>query len=412
LTDSPALPIICLHGAYVAAEVGRMSKRKSITEDAVRRATPGFLRDDKLVGFGVRVTPNGAKSFIVEARVNGRMRRYAIGPASRFTVDEARGKARTLLAEMHEGEDPQLKRKAARQRSDTLQAMLDGYIEAKGVRETTAAKYQAQMRRHLIDWLDKPIADITPREVRFRYEKILKRSVSEANGTMRALRAVCRRAITILPDKADGSPAMTAAPTSSLMGSWRALERRTSLLEADELPAWWGAVAAIQSDASRKALQSLLITGLRVNELLRLTWADVDLAHAKLTIKDSKTGAFAKFVGAELTRWLSQWRGGAKDEERVFGVDDLRAALEIVAKHGGKRITPHDLRRTYLTFGERVGTPMDILKRLANHSTRGDVTAGYVCPSDNDLRHWAGVIEGAILKAAQGFEPARLRVVA
>jgi integrase len=83
-------------------------------------------------------------------------------------------------------------------------------------------------------------------------------------------------------------------------------------------------------------------------------------------------------------------------------VDDLRAALEQVERYGGKRITPHDLRRTFLTFGERVGAPMVVLKRPANHSTKGDVTIGYVLPSEADLRKWAGLIERSILSAAQG----------
>ena len=45
---------------------------------------------------------------------------------------------------------------------------------------------------------------------------------------------------------------------------------------------------------------------------------------------------------------------------------------------------------------------MTTLKVLMNHSTRGDITMGYVRPSEADLLHWAGMIEGAILAAAEG----------
>src|SRR5262245_484845 len=166
-----------------------LSGRQRITEDVVKRASPArgtfFLRDDRQIGFGLRVTPNGAKSFIVEGRVNGRMRRFTVGSAARFTGNEARGKAKKLLAEMHDGVDPQLKRRSVRQRSDTLQAMLDAYISAKNLKETTADKYRAQMRRNLLDWLEKPIAEITPQMVLLRYEAISKRSIAESNGTMR-----------------------------------------------------------------------------------------------------------------------------------------------------------------------------------------------------------------------------------
>jgi Arm DNA-binding domain len=103
--------------------------RTRITEALIRQIPPVprtvFVRDDRLIGFALRVTPAGAKSFIAESRVSGRMRRFTIGAASRFTVDEARTAARALLADMSSGKDPQTKRRAARSRSDTLAAMLD-----------------------------------------------------------------------------------------------------------------------------------------------------------------------------------------------------------------------------------------------------------------------------------------------
>jgi integrase len=85
-------------------------------------------------------------------------------------------------------------------------------------------------------------------------------------------------------------------------------------------------------------------------------------------------------------------------------VRDLRAALEQVVKSGGKAITPHDLRRTFASFAERAGAPITTLKVLMNHSTRGDITMGYVRPSEGDLLHWAAVIEGAILAAGESGE--------
>ena len=247
---------------------------------------------------------------------------------------------------MNEGVDPQAKKRAARQRSDTLQAMLEAYLAARGVKETTANKYRAQMRRNLSDWLEKPVAEITPQMVLLRYEAVAKRSVSEANGVMRALRAVCRRAIKVLPERADGSPMMKRVPTESLAGGWKTLARKTTLLEPDEMPSWWAAVSGLKSDESRRALQALLITGLRVNELLRLRWSDVDKSRHRLTITDSKTGAFEKIIGPELAVWLTHCRSDDPDA-RVFAVDDLRAALKQVERRGGKRITPHDLRRTF-----------------------------------------------------------------
>jgi integrase len=400
------LPTLRLHGAKSTGKGLRgICVRVRITEALIRQIPLSprtvFIRDDRLVGFALRVTPAGAKSFIAESRVAGRMRRFTIGAASRFTADEARTAARALLAEMAQGKDPQAKRRAARARSDTLGATLEDYIAAKDIRASTAGKYRAQLRRHLFDWLDKPIADITPQMVRLRYEALLKRSVSEANGTMRVLRAVCRRAVAVLPARPDGSPMMRGTPTDALARGWKPLARKTTRLDPEDLPAWWRGVDSVESEDSRRALRGLLVTGLRVNELLRLAWADVDLPRRRLAIQDSKTGAFEKFIGPEFAGWLACWRGDAKPDALVFNVRDLRAALQSTVRHGGKRVAPHDLRRTFLTFGEQCGAPIVCLKRLVNHSTNGDVTVGYVHPSDDGLRHWAAVIERALLRAAQ-----------
>src|SRR5690242_18464380 len=89
------------------------------------------------------------------------------------------GRAKTLLAGMHEEINPQSRKRAARQRSNTLSAMLEAYLAARGVKQTTAEKYRAQMRRNLSDWLEKPITEITPQMVLLRYEAIVKRSIAE-----------------------------------------------------------------------------------------------------------------------------------------------------------------------------------------------------------------------------------------
>lgn len=84
--------------------------RRQITEKIVRDAAPGgkdtFIRDSKLIGFGLRITAGGVKSFIVEARVGGRPRRFTIAPVDRISVAEARGQAKELLAGNEQGPRP------------------------------------------------------------------------------------------------------------------------------------------------------------------------------------------------------------------------------------------------------------------------------------------------------------------
>jgi hypothetical protein len=106
--------------------------RTSITEALVKAAGSGFVRDDKVIGFGLRTTTSGFKSFIVEARVSGRVRRFTIGPADRWTVADARNEARQILAGMNKGRDPLIARRAGRERSRTLVGRLSRSATGEG----------------------------------------------------------------------------------------------------------------------------------------------------------------------------------------------------------------------------------------------------------------------------------------
>jgi integrase len=348
--------------------------RRTITEALVRKALPGFIRDDRVIGFGLRTTKAGSKSFIAEARVAGRVRRFAIAPVDRLPVAEARDEAREILADMSKGVDPQRARRAKRERAKTLGEMLDDYLDAKDVKASTATKYRGVLRRTLGDWLKTPIAEITLGMVRVRYEQLAKRSVSEANNAMRVLRAVSRRAEVVLPNRADGSPAMKGVATAALRGAWRVLERRTRVLEAQEIGTWLKGVDSLRSERSKRALKTLLLSGLRVQEALGLSWRDVEEDQRRLIISDSKTGGFVKIIGPRLSAMLAEWKEDAKSGLVFEGVNDLRAALASIEREGGKAITPHDLRRPFASFAERTGAPFTTLKVLLNHSTRGDVT--------------------------------------
>ncbi|MCZ6643234.1 MAG: Arm DNA-binding domain-containing protein [Gammaproteobacteria bacterium] len=65
-----------------------------------------FVRDTDLKGFGVRITSSGRKSFILEKRINRRVRRITIGRDGEVTVAQARNRAQQLLGQIAMGEDP------------------------------------------------------------------------------------------------------------------------------------------------------------------------------------------------------------------------------------------------------------------------------------------------------------------
>src|SRR5262245_27910706 len=74
---------------------------------------------------------------------------------------------------------------------------------------------------------------------------------------------------------------------------------RRTWLEADE------AAALIDGAGDHRALiATMVLAGLRVNELVNVRWRAVDLARGKLTVEKSKTDAGERVI--DLSPWLRE----------------------------------------------------------------------------------------------------------
>jgi len=75
--------------------------------DATRCPETGqiFLRDADIPGFGVRLTRSG-KTFILEKRIHGQVRRITLGACGPLTLEQARERAIGLTHEIIQGHDP------------------------------------------------------------------------------------------------------------------------------------------------------------------------------------------------------------------------------------------------------------------------------------------------------------------
>jgi hypothetical protein len=132
-----------------------------LTKRLVDGLEPGgreyFRWDPEMAGFGLRVQPSGAKSYVVKYRAGtGRTaptRRVTIGSVRKLTPDQARIAAKKMLGAVAQGADPATER-AAEKRSATLRELADLFLtehmDAKR-KASTAAHY-----RHILERLVLP----------------------------------------------------------------------------------------------------------------------------------------------------------------------------------------------------------------------------------------------------------------
>jgi len=94
--------------------VGRKLTKRHVDTLPAPSSGQVFVRDTELKGFALRITSNGVKSFIVEKRVNGKVRRITLARYPVLTVEQARIEAQKQLGKIATGQDPIKERHQAR----------------------------------------------------------------------------------------------------------------------------------------------------------------------------------------------------------------------------------------------------------------------------------------------------------
>lgn len=346
-----------------------------------------FYRDSAIAGFGLRVTSGGAKSFIVEKRVDGRVKRKTLGRYGNLTVEQARKEAMKFLGKVASGIDPIREVHEKRAQRITLQDAFEDYLATrKNLKPNTLNDYHRSMREMFKDWQNKPLKDISRDMVLSRHADYGQRSHARADNGMRILRAVFNHALQRYQD-ASGKPFLVANPVNVLshQRAWYKVEKRQSLIKDHQLKPWYEATLQLNNQTTRDYLHLVLLTGLRRTEAATLTWDQIDFKEKTLTITATKNSRVHRLPFSDALEVLLERRFEERSSPFVFPSDaerghlsEPRTAIARVTKLSGVTFTLHDLRRTFITAAERLDIPAYALKRLINHKDPNDVTEGYI----------------------------------
>ncbi|MCF8719440.1 tyrosine-type recombinase/integrase [Nitrospina gracilis] len=380
-----------------------------------------FLRDTFLKGFGLRATASGSKAFIIEKRVNGKVKRKTLGRFGELTVEQARKMALQYLGKVAQGIDPQAESRQRRLHSTTLKQAYKQFLKArKNLKPRTLYDYERLMEVAFEDWAQKPLVEISKSMVAEKHRALGdKRGPAYANLSMRFLRSVLNFAMAHY-DSENGHSILLENPVCVLTRTraWYRLERRRTVLKSHQLPAWFQAVDTLRgpekSYFSRTVgdyLIFLLFTGLRRQEAAKILWENVDFKDRSVLIQDPKNSIPLTLPLSGFLRDLLHSRFEERINEYVFPgkegegylIEPKRQIAHVIKEFKADFVL-HDLRRTFITVAESLNISPYTIKRLANHKLRDDVTAGYIISDIERLRKPMEEISQFLLDSSGPFK--------
>lgn len=351
---------------------------KSYIDRIKPEAKDTFHWDSDVKGFGLRCTPKGKITFIVQGRVAGTSKeaRITIGAFGVFTVDQARDAAREHLRTMRKGSDPRAIKRQDAAMQVTLSEVCDAYVNRPGkLKDSSKRTIERHVQTTFEAWQSKPVTAITEAMCRSRYNEILTKglrgdrvggSPGQANQAFSVLSALLNYAAR-QHKRADGTPLIPFNPVDGLKDHRARLKPRTRRIIDNRIGAVWLALHEWRAVAAQPDTMTaldmvcfLMLTGLRLTEASSLRWDQVSLEDGYFHLPNPKNGNAVSMPLSTQAMILLRERPRVEANPYVFAssstgthMKDPRALWEKLTKVAGNTISAHDLRRSYTNIALR-----------------------------------------------------------
>ena len=412
-----------------------MEKITKRTVDALKPSKVGvqgseqFLWDSELRGFGVRVSPAGLKSFIVQYRTpEGRHRRTVLGRYGMMTAEQARQAAWDILSAIAKGIDPAAPPEPDRN-AITVSGLCDWYLaEAEAgrilgrrrrpIKASTLAMDRCRIEAHIRPLLGArqvgalTLGDIEGAQADIAAGKTAKPRAGSRGGATTGGEGVAARTISTLHAVFEHAVRLGKIETNPGKGVRRLAstprDRRLSRAEITKLgKAMRAAEAAGEHPTGLAAIRLLLLTGFRRLEGLGLRREWLNTEEAAIRFPDTKSGAQLRVIGQAVLELLLAQPQTTKapfffpadwGEGHFIGV--VRVLDRVCALAGLADVTPHTLRHTFASVAGDLGFSELTIAALLGHAARG-VTQRYI-HIDEALRLAADKVAGEIAAILDG----------
>jgi integrase len=404
----------------------KLTKRAVDALRAAHSGTDSVHWDDDLPGFGMRLKPSGAASWVIQYRnAQGVSRRLTLGQVGRLTPDEARKEARLKLAAVDRGKDPAQEQEESR-KAVTVGELCEQYLTAALIRvkASTLANDQSRIKAHIApllgrkmvrdlrhsdierffrDVMEGKTAKATPKSDKKATGGVVKGGPGAASRALDLLGTILQRAVrdgTLVTNPAFGIARPKRMPVRPPF-SFKAVEKIGKALRERE---------SLESANAIRAVRLLLLTGCRRMEVLTLRWRMVDAAAHCFRFDDTKTGPQIRPVGASALELLSNYKPkGCKPDAYVFPssgksghfVGLPKAWGRIAEAAGVEGVSIHGLRHWFASAAAEMGYSELIIAPLLGHSGRG-ITSRYANAPDTALISAADRISLRLAEALDG----------
>jgi integrase len=352
---------------------------KVTTEPGAKRTT---YWDATMPGFGLMVTANSHRSYVVQYRAAGRSRRMHLKDG--LTLRTARKEAKAILGAVAKGRDPLgERRKAERSESNTLNAIVEEYLNREGGRLRSIGERRASLERHVLPKLGAhQIGDINRTDI----VRLLDHIADKSGAPMADhVLAYLRRVMTWHAARCDDFRSPIVRGMARTRPSQR---RRQRVLSDDEIRAVWR-VAAASPSAFGYLVRFLLLTATRRTDAAAMRRSEVVGNDWIIPQERYKTGlelviplspaaqtvlsAVPKIgkSGFVFTTKGKRPIGGFSKFKRNIDANVLAELRKENPEADLPRWTLHDLRRTARSLMSRTGVPSDHAERCLGHVLPG-----------------------------------------
>lgn len=349
-----------------------------LTELTIRKLSPkGKERvevwDDKLPGFGVRVSASGTKSFVLMYYTAGKKKRLTLGRFPMMTLAEARRRAHEALATVAEGGEPEAK-PAVADVGVSFSSAVEMFVAQHCRRHNRASHAQETERvlrtKFVTSWGERPIRSISRADVlRVLDDAVDAGHPSAANHALAAVRKLFSWAVE--RSLVETSPCTGVSRPAPVM-------HRDRVLSDDELASVWHGALALAAPFSH-IVRLLILTGQRRGEVAGLRWSEVDWLNAVWNIPPARTKNGRQHalpltpLAIEVLKTVPSvhdelaFPARGNDDATPSGFSKIKRRLDELS--GVSDWTLHDLRRTLATQLAGMGVAPHVVERILNHAS-------------------------------------------